>query len=190
MSEANTTLALSIAAIARVSLQILGRGDRALKTICDIITIADCHNFLTMAHQILFLCTGNYYRSRFSEYLFNALAEEKELDWRADSRGLALERGVFNIGAISFIAALNLKQRGIILPENLRFPQSLQEEDLKQSDRIIAVDESEHRPLMAERFPAWENKIEYWSVHDIDQTPPNSALDSLEQQIYRLIETI
>ncbi|MBP0022345.1 MAG: low molecular weight phosphatase family protein [Cyanobacteria bacterium SBLK] len=138
--------------------------------------------------KILFLCTGNYYRSRFSEYLFNALAEEKELNWRADSRGLALERGVFNIGAISLIASLSLKQRGINLPENLRSPQSLQEEDLKQSDRIIAVDESEHRPLMAERFPPWENTIEYWSVHDIDRTPPHSALDSLEKQIHHLIE--
>ena len=38
---------------------------------------------------VLFLCTGNYYRSRFSEYLFNALAEKKGLlSWRATSRGL------------------------------------------------------------------------------------------------------
>ena len=37
---------------------------------------------------VLFLCTVNHYRSRFSEYLFNALAEEQGLRWRATSRGL------------------------------------------------------------------------------------------------------
>ena len=39
---------------------------------------------------VLFLCTGNYYRSRFAEILFNWHATQQELNWRADSRGLAL----------------------------------------------------------------------------------------------------
>jgi protein-tyrosine-phosphatase len=43
---------------------------------------------------ILFLCTGNYYRSRFAEVLFNSVADKMGLPWRAASRGLALERGV------------------------------------------------------------------------------------------------
>ena len=42
---------------------------------------------------VLFLCTGNYYRSRFAEELFNHQAERADLDWIAQSRGLALERG-------------------------------------------------------------------------------------------------
>ncbi|WP_372478273.1 arsenate reductase/protein-tyrosine-phosphatase family protein [Nostoc mirabile] len=52
-------------------------------------------------NKILFLCTGNYYRSRFAEHLFNWLATKQGLDWQADSRGLALERGINNVGAIS-----------------------------------------------------------------------------------------
>jgi protein-tyrosine phosphatase len=40
---------------------------------------------------ILFLCTGNYYRSRFAEELFNHHAERAGLYWVAQSRGLALE---------------------------------------------------------------------------------------------------
>ncbi len=51
-------------------------------------------------NKILFLCTGNYYRSRFAENLFNWLATKQGLDWQADSRGLALERGINNVGAI------------------------------------------------------------------------------------------
>jgi hypothetical protein len=37
---------------------------------------------------MLFLCTGNYYRSRFAELLFNHLAKQRGLDWQATSRGL------------------------------------------------------------------------------------------------------
>jgi hypothetical protein len=39
---------------------------------------------------VLFLCTGNYYRSRFAEALFNSVAGRMGLPWRASSRGLAL----------------------------------------------------------------------------------------------------
>ena len=35
--------------------------------------------------QVLFLCSGNYYRSRFAEHLFNWLAAKVNLSWRADS---------------------------------------------------------------------------------------------------------
>ena len=52
-------------------------------------------------HVVLFLCTGNYYRSRFAEVLFNHLARERGLRWRAESRGLDLAIGVNNVGPIS-----------------------------------------------------------------------------------------
>jgi protein-tyrosine-phosphatase len=37
---------------------------------------------------VLFLCTGNYYRSRFAEALFNSVAGKMGLPCRASSRGL------------------------------------------------------------------------------------------------------
>ena len=49
--------------------------------------------------RILFLCTGNYYRSRFAEIFFNWHAEQRVLAWRAESRGLALDAS--NVGPIS-----------------------------------------------------------------------------------------
>jgi protein-tyrosine phosphatase len=51
-------------------------------------------------NQVLFLCSGNYYRSRFAEHLFNYLAEGIRLPWHADSRGLAVGLNG-NIGPIS-----------------------------------------------------------------------------------------
>jgi hypothetical protein len=50
--------------------------------------------------SVLFLCTGNFYRSRFAEILFNSVAERMRLPWKASSRGLALERGVNNVGPV------------------------------------------------------------------------------------------
>ena len=39
---------------------------------------------------LLFICTGNYYRSRFAEAVFNHHAKQRGLPWRAFSRGLAI----------------------------------------------------------------------------------------------------
>src|SRR3954462_15992860 len=63
--------------------------------------------------SILFLCTGNYYRSRFAEILFNSVAGKMGLPWQASSRGLALERGVNNVGpmAVSAVTALEAQDR-------------------------------------------------------------------------------
>ena len=54
--------------------------------------------------SVLFLCTGNYYRSRFAEIVFNSVAERMGLPWRASSRGLALGRGVNNVGPMAVAA--------------------------------------------------------------------------------------
>ncbi len=64
---------------------------------------------------VLFLCTGNYYRSRFAELLFNHLASQNKLEWIAISRGLALERGAHNIGPISKDTVEALAERGVRL---------------------------------------------------------------------------
>ncbi len=54
---------------------------------------------------VLFLCTGNYYGSRFAEVLFNSVAGKMGLAWRASSRGLARERGVHNVGPMAVSAS-------------------------------------------------------------------------------------
>lgn len=134
-------------------------------------------------NKILFLCTGNYYRSRFAEHLFNWLATKQGLDWQADSRGLALERGVNNVGAISRYALEALAVRLVNLTDG-RFPKQATEADFKAAIKVIALDESEHRPLINERFPQWADEIEYWLVHDIDKTSASVALGQIEKIYY------
>ena len=94
--------------------------------------------------QVLFLCSGNYYRSRFAEHLFNWLAAKSDLPWRADSRGLRVGQ-YGNIGAISRYALEGLKLRGILINGEHRYPLELTLADLAASDLVIAVKEAEHR---------------------------------------------
>jgi len=71
-----------------------------------------------------------------------------------------------------------------------RFPMPAVENDFKTADKIIALDESEHRPLMAQRFVNWVETIEYWQIHDLDKTSPQIALRQIEQQVQQLIDRL
>jgi protein-tyrosine phosphatase len=137
--------------------------------------------------MLLFLCTGNYYRSRFAEILFNAEAERKGLAWRACSRGLALERGIDNVGPISAAVAERLAALDIATDGYLRMPMQVRRDDLERADHIVALKEDEHRPLLRVRHPAWEERVEYWHVHDLDFAPVEEALREIERRIPALV---
>lgn len=139
---------------------------------------------------VLFLCTGNYYRSRFAEHLFNALAKERGLKWRAKSRGLALEQGQWNVGPISRHAVLGLAQRGLDVSPDERFPQVVTDQDFTQAARIIALDDEEHAPIMGERFPQWAKKVEYWEVKDLLYALPDLALGQIEEKVHYLLDEL
>lgn len=134
---------------------------------------------------VLFLCTGNYYRSRFAESLFNHLAEQKGGPWRATSRGLRLSPA--NPGPISRHARAALAALEIELAEPVRFPLAAAEEDFHAAAHVVAVKEQEHRQLVAAQFPCWTERVEYWQVHDLDCASPEEALPELEQHVRRLL---
>jgi protein-tyrosine phosphatase len=134
---------------------------------------------------VLFLCSGNYYRSRFAEVLFNWTAERDGLPWRAASRGFWLS--VNNVGPISQHTRTGLQSRGIPLAEPVRFPQVVTAVDFETHDRVIAVQEAEHRVKMVEHFPDWAARIEYWHIHDLDCAAPDVALVELENHVRALM---
>jgi protein-tyrosine phosphatase len=138
-------------------------------------------------NQVLFLCTGNYYRSRFAEHLFNWLATKSDLPWRADSRGLALWG---NLGPISRHAVEGLKERGVPLNGEHWYPIQLALPNLAASDLVIAVKEAEHRAMLVEQFPLWANLVEYWQVDDLDCAEPEEALLVLDGEVRALVERL
>jgi protein-tyrosine phosphatase len=136
--------------------------------------------------QVLFLCSANYYRSRFAEHLFNHLAPEAGVAWRADSRGLLV--GYWgDVGAISDFTVEALKLRGIALSNGHRHPQALTLADLANSELVVAVKECEHRPLMSQQFADWADRVEYWDVDDLDCATPDEALPYLERRVRALV---
>ena len=107
--------------------------------------------------------------------------------WRAFSRGLAIEQGIYNFGAISRAAVQGLAARGIAVPAGERGPQRVTEADLATAGRIVALDEAEHRPLVEERFPQWAGAVEYWIIHDLDVTRPGEATAEMERRVQELL---
>ena len=138
-----------------------------------------------MMPTVLFLCSGNYYRSRFAEAYFNHRAAELGLPHRAESRGFRL--GANNFGPISPHAAAGLQQLGIALPSTVRFPAVVVEDELCAAARVIAVKETEHRPLMQQHFPALVEQVEYWQIDDIDCAEPAEALPHLLAKLDALL---
>ncbi len=139
---------------------------------------------------VLFLCTGNYYRSRFAEALFDAVAAGRGLDWRAESRGLAIERGVGNVGPMAAVVVARLRELGILNGQKLRLPLQAREEDFARAAHVVALKEAEHRPLMEERFPGWAQRVEYWHIHDADCGTVAEALAGIEREVHHLADRL
>jgi len=143
----------------------------------------------TNLKTVVFVCTGNFYRSRFSEYLFNALAKKKGLYWRATSRGLRTWTVGVHEGPISEFAAYRLTALDIPL-DRARYPIQLSELDLEGADLVIAIKKIEHHEIMVEQFPTWADRITYWHVNDLDCATADEALPLCEACINALVDRL
>ena len=139
---------------------------------------------------VLFICTANYYRSRFCEHWFNHLATQQHRDCVATSRAVALELGAENVGPISPLAIQGLRDRGVQLPDQFRTPQQLTTTDLQSATHVIVLDADEHRPHMATKFPDWADRVTYWSVGDLHVATPALALATAEREVRALIDRL
>lgn len=137
--------------------------------------------------RLLFLCTGNYYRSRYSELLFNARASTIRLDWRAESRGLDLNAGMNNVGPLSSVVIDRLNRRGFELVVSPRMPKQVLASDFVTADLVIALKKAEHQPMLMANFGEWADLVEYWHVHDTDRAAPDETLSLIEWEIGNLL---
>jgi protein-tyrosine phosphatase len=178
--------------------------------------------------KVLFLCTGNIFRSAFAEHYFNFLAarnlkldpadpRRKKTLWRAESRGLDLQQlsPSQRAARMSKFAVDRLDQLQAGLPRlagNLpdHTPTPLAVADLEGADRVIAMHEPSHKPML-QRFvvqhqaqfkdPKAPNallaRVVYWNIEDVIPGAAVSvprqaerALDAVQKAVDQLFESL
>lgn len=143
---------------------------------------------MTNSRSVLFICTGNYYRSRYAELLFNARATTRNIGWHSFSRGLLISP--LNPGPIAHVVIERLADQIPLITLDLRFPLQLTGHDLANADLIIALDKTEHLPYVQRLFPEWADRIQYWDVADGDFMSVAEALDMIDYQVEQLLNQL
>jgi protein-tyrosine phosphatase len=139
-------------------------------------------------HKILFLCSGNYYRSRFAEIFFNWHAEQRGLNWHAESRGLIMMND--NPGPMSRVATARLHHHGIPSDVYQWFPKKVTLEDMEAAQRIVAMKRSEHLYAIQTYFATQLDRVEFWDIHDLDCATPEEMWPLLEQAVLSLMDRL
>ena len=143
--------------------------------------------------KVVFVCTGNYYRSRFAESYFNYLCDILKLNYEADSYGLAIHYAdelAEKHGELSPFSRERMEHIGI--PDNYfeRSRKSLTKDAIENSDVIIAMDEDEHTEMIMEQFPSYINQFNFFKVKDVFDWEPKQTLDETQKMVEMMINDI
>ena len=103
-------------------------------------------------NQILFVCTANVCRSPMAEAIFNALAEERGLPWRAESAGVAALKGE----DITPNARAALDEVGIYANEHRA--RQVGEEMLEEADLVLGMG-PRHVATLRRRFGGLSERV-------------------------------
>lgn len=143
--------------------------------------------------KITFVCSGNYYRSRYAESYFNYISDVLGLPYQADSFGLAVHLAddlAKEHGEISPFSRKKLEDAGI--PEKYfnRDRKSLTKDDIESSDFIIAMDKEEHVPMIKEKFPKYIHQFNFFEIKDIFDWEPEKTLSESQKKVEMIINQI
>ena len=145
-------------------------------------------------YNVLFLCTGNYFRSRFAEYWFNRCINLSSLQGKciSASAGLNVFAGNSNVGPMAAEAIAALCDRGLDLDfAALPLPRQATEEIFRSADLIVAVDAHAHQPMVRDKFPEWELKIQFWEIKDLGEGGlAHDPISLLETAVEDLVEQL
>lgn len=149
--------------------------------------MAPARTSVNSCREVLFICTGNFYRSRHAEAVLNWEAARLGLPLRAFSRGLLTSMVAEEPTCLAPGTAARLAELGI--PADLTAPRPVQltDADLERAHLTVALRRAEHHPLIASGHPGWEDRVDYWDVRDIDELSPALALPRIEEAVRELL---
>ncbi len=140
-----------------------------------------------LLQRVLFVCSGNFYRSRFAEAVFNHEARLSGLGWTAFSRGI---RPHLTEGNLSPQAEAALVALGITIEDTPGPPTRLEAEDLMAASLVIGVHRAEHETPLVEKFGAWVGRVQYWDVPDVHELPASEALPRLGGKVAAIVRSL
>ena len=119
--------------------------------------------------RLIFVCTGNFYRSRLAELLFNHHAALLGLQWKAESRGLMVTGRLRGLAAEARAYA---ELQG--LPDAPgRNPLPLLVDELAAAGLVVLMNRTEHETFMEREFrPVYrlllaKGALRAWNIFDI-----------------------
>ena len=119
-------------------------------------------------NRLIFVCTGNFYRSRLAELLFNHYAAPLGLRWRAESRGLMVSGRLHGMASEARTFA---EAHGLAVPD--RSPLPLLVDELAEAKLVVLMCRAEHEPMMEREFrPLFRalvsrGALRSWNVYDM-----------------------
>ena len=135
--------------------------------------------------KILFVCTANIFRSRFSEEVYNHLAANMSLSSQAFSAGLMV--GHYKTRTIYAPALRQLKLLNILPRRKDELSIHINDLDLKQFDQVICMDRNEHQPMVRKNKNLTNLNIEYWDIVDEPLVSRDISLPQCYTKVEKLV---
>jgi protein-tyrosine-phosphatase len=137
--------------------------------------------YFVIKMKILFLCTGNAYRSPFAEALLKKIRPDLDVD----------SAGLYTVIPVSEEIRDYLKRLNAVefLKEN---PKSIDTKTMEAYDLIVVM-EPRHRLAVLRKCPDCEDRIVVWNIEDPYSLNANNAkriYQKLENKIRMLAESV
>ena len=139
-------------------------------------------------HRVLFVCTANIFRSRFSEEVYNHFAGKLNVPSKAFSAGLRV--GDYVTRKIYRPALEQLKYFNIDPKRRDELSVHINDLDLKDYHKIICMDEEEHRPMVQMNDHLIKVKVDYWNIVDEPMVSSQISLPLCYKKVKNLIEEV
>ena len=139
-------------------------------------------------HKVLFVCTANIFRSRFSEEVYNHFAKKLDIPSEAFSAGLRV--GEYTTRKIYTPALQQLKYYNINPSRKDDLSIHINDLDLNVYDMIICMDEVEHRPMVEMNDQLNKNNIDYWNIVDEPMVSSKVSLPVCFDKVKDLVTSV